>query len=205
MNELDKRSTGHRLSDDEWEEICVLYKSNHTIDEILRRYPISRNGLHNGLRRRGIERGDFITGEEAEIIERIKVREIDESKPFMMNRRNRIEETRRQHYEWSVAIGKLTMQCLMTAKKDNKQFATQANNLKALEIAQSTISKVRAERYNILQADNDIDETALPELAIRDLNAEEIKDLVARGSEEEYEEDEALYEEQNDIIKVNEK
>lgn len=201
MIDLQNRNSGHRLNSKEWDEICVLFKAGKSYSEIMSQYPISRNGLINGLRKRGVEKGSYVTEEDEDVIERIRERTIDESFPFMSKRRENIEETRRQHYQYAEAIAKLIMMCLVNAQKKGNQFAQQMNNIKALQIAGDALAKARSERYAILSADSDIDETVLPELQIRDLTQEEIRDLQSRG-EDEYSDEEEILDDGSDIVNI---
>ena len=81
----------------------------------------------------------------------------------------------------ATAIGKLVFKEIVEAKNDGHAISTRVNNLKALDVAMTTLKKAREERYAVLGLDRDdfVASEDLPELVISELTAEQIEKMRA--------------------------
>ena len=163
-----------RLSPVQWEEIKTLWELGEvTLSELSDRYGISNSALSQGLKHRGATRGSRAK-ELAKVVEK-KAAEAVAEIPFSATKQQRIEQTKRQHYEWSEFIGKATMGRLALAQRESRPFSSEMHNLKALRVAAVTVGDVLKQRYHILDVENQVEEGALPILEIVGMDDDRIK------------------------------
>lgn len=174
--EIDDIKTGKTLSPAEWAEIVEIVElgSFKSYEEIARKYGITAAGISKGLHKRGVTKGSR-AHEVAARVRSTVLKEAEESTLSALElRRMRIEETRRQNYDWQKMISAQIMGRLVSAQKEGRPFGSEAANIKALRWASAALATARQERFAVLDAENEIDTNELPELRIRDLSEEEI-------------------------------
>lgn len=96
---------------------------------------------------------------------------------FQVARKQRIMETKIDHYNWSTYLAKAGMQLIGEAKKTGTALAMLNPDLKALRQAMILVKQARDERFIVLDAMNEIDEATLPGIEIHDLTDEQIETL----------------------------
>ena len=166
-----EKSKYARLTPAEWEEVKAMWEMGAaTIEEIGKRFDKDAAGLHRRLQKEGIKHGC-----KKHLITDAISKEINDA-----NTRNikKIIETREDHYQWSVAIAKLTMHQIVNAQKTSAPLATILPALKSLQTASSILANVRNERWSILGLDKgDPESDELPELVVAGMTPEEIEDI----------------------------
>ena len=188
---------GKRLTPAQWEEVCEDWNLARVpnMAALSAKYGISNSALSRGLKKRDAQFGKkkreieaaaasaALSATIAATASAAAVAAVEEIS-FASLRKERIEETKTQHYDWITMIGKLTMAELAKAQRAKEPFAVVSANLKALNFATRIISTVRDERYTILEAHDEVDEKSLPKLEILNLTEEDYEKLAARNDDD---------------------
>lgn len=161
-----------RLSALEWSEIEAVYAlGDATGAELAKKYAISERAISRHMEKKGIRHGMSAAARDAEIKRKLA----EETADDVAKRAMRIRKTKEDHYKWSEALAGLTMQEILEAKKAKSSLSSIGNNLRALRIAAETLSRLRDERYQVLDVEAGDNGDELPELVIRNLTADQIK------------------------------
>jgi len=174
---------GVRLTLSDWEQIRSLWElGTATLVQLAEQFGIRSDTIHRRLSKMGAVKGSRAH----EISNAIGNGVNDEAALQAMEATKRINETKDDHYRWAEAIGKMTMQELIDAKKAGRVIATADANLGALHKAAKTLETIRLEPIILLGLDKeDGDPDEMPELLISELTPEMIETMQAsmRGLE----------------------
>ena len=171
-----KTDEGRRLTPAQWEEIKTLWELGEvTLADLSARFGISNSALSQGLKRRGATRASRAREVASAIAEKAITSAAESS--FGATKHQRIEETKRQHYEWSMFVAKAGMSRLAAAQKDGRPFSTEHANLKALRLTSAILKDTLDQRYQILDVQNEIEDGALPVLEIVGMDEERIHQI----------------------------
>lgn len=146
----------------------------HTLNDIAAKIGVPAPTLQRALRAAGSRKGSravVIAGEEKSVEARIDELQV-----------RRIGETKEQHYSYAEALAKLTIDVVVTAKRNGLRFSTIDRDIAALGKAAKTMEVLRKERYAILGLDRDdmADPEDTPELMVSELTAEQIQEIRAQ-------------------------
>lgn len=176
MEPEEKAEESKRLTIAEWEEIKTLWELGEvTLADLSDRFGISISAVSQGLKRRGATRGSRAREVASAVAEKAITAAVESS--FASGKLQKIEDTKRQQYDWTTFIGKATMTALAKAQKDGRAFSTEMQNLKALRIAAVTVGDVMRQRYEILGISEEIEQGAIPVLEIIGMDDERIKNI----------------------------
>ena len=175
MSEI-KKSKFARLTPAEWEQIVTLWELGMvTLPELSRRYPITEEGLRQGLKKRGAKKGS----RSHEVGDAI----VEATKADAQKRLEKIAETKERYLDYTDIISKLTMKEVSEAVKGRVPLGTKKENITALQKAANTLARMRAEAYDLLGLnDENANDEELPELAITEYTPEELENI-RRGFE----------------------
>lgn len=173
-----------KLTEAEWVEIVELWELGEVkLEDLSERFGISAPAISKGLKKRGAVKGSKAAAKAAAVAAAVVASEIEEAVDTAAERRKRVEETKKQHYEWTTMLAKMAMATIAEAKRAGKPLSAVAGDLKALQSATNIVARARDERYTILDMHNEVDEKGLPDLVIRDLTDDEIEDLRSRDDD----------------------
>ena len=175
--------TKPRLSAKEWARIEALWEEGDiTYAELVRRFGTSISTFERRFKKRGIVKGAKAAAQRAKVEEELKKQAVDEAVILA----GRIKETKEEHYKMAAALGRLTWNEILQAKRDSKPVSVALNNLKSLHAAMAILKAAREERYAVLGLDRDdaVDPDQLPELIITELTPEQAKALRDRDHTE---------------------
>ena len=162
----------------QWAEAKTLYESGEMGAQALAaRYGKDLSTIVKHFRKHNIKAGTSKKEIGALVEEEVKKRMAIDATVLAV----RIKETKEEHYKMATAIGKLVFKEIVEAKNDGHAISTRVNNLKALDVAMTTLKKAREERYAVLGLDRDdfVASEDLPELVISELTAEQIEKMRA--------------------------
>lgn len=162
-----------RLTPKEWAKAEAMYESGEfTLDQIAEEFNVHTITVQRRMKSRGIEKGSRADAVKRRMNEKMN-KEIDEDAEIL---KQRIKETKEEHYRLNKAIdGRITREIVM-ADQDGRHLATSINNVKTLKLIAETLKITRESRYTILGIDvengaND----ELPTLEVREMWEEEIE------------------------------
>lgn len=168
----DKAGTpGKRLTPEEWESVKTKWElGSATLAQLSEEFGVRADTLQRRLKSAGVEKGiragEVATAVKEEILNNAVVRT------------RQIEETKNDHYDYAVALAKMTMSVIVQARKDKRAIATTNNDLSALSKAAKTLEVLRKERFVILGLDKDDgDPEDQPELMITVMDDEMIESI----------------------------
>ncbi len=174
---------GDRPSPKQWAEAEAIWTSGMmTVESIAKKMGISERAVKMHMAKHKVVRASKAPEHRERVEEAIKQSQIDDATITAA----RIRETKESHYKLADNFAKLTWEEILKAKRDNLPVSTAMNNLKALDIAFSTIKKVREEKWAVLGLDKDtfVDDDTLPDLVVSELTAEQIAVLRSRDHTE---------------------
>lgn len=174
----DPEEKSRRLTPVQWQEAATLYElGDTTMSEIADRYGVSVGAVSQMFRKMGVERGSRAHEVKAKVAEKAVEAVADAAASFAQDRKTKILETKFQSYKSLEMIHVLTHKAVVEAKASGRPLGSLVDDLKALRLASAIFAQTRAERFAVLDADNDVDEASLPEIHIRDLTEVEIATL----------------------------
>lgn len=182
-----------RLTPEEWDEIRNLLEYGKAkISELAQRFGVTPQAIHQYCARHKIQVGSKKHLLEKKVSTEVAKAEADKVNKHNLERRARIDETKKEHYEANKFIARNIISILAKTSTSappvgSPRFAEEFGNIKALRAAAAALAQIRQERYAILDVDGDVDEQSLPKLIIRDLSKEEI-DLLKNMSEDDEDE-----------------
>lgn len=184
---VEETKTAARLSDAQWAEIRELYALGEaSASELADRYGVTPSALSQHFKKHSVIKGSRAGEIAKKVEEEVKAAHVAAVVNFESQRRQRIEKTREDTYKSLEFIGLKTMQLLSQAASATppRTPAAVLNDLKAMRLAAAIVEQTRVGRLQVLQADRDIDETALPQLVIDDLSPEDIKKIQERDTDD---------------------
>lgn len=157
---------------------ALWHKGEATADELAKRFGVHRTTIQRHMSAKGIVQGAGAEETRRKVAEAVETAVDDDAAITAA----RIKETKDEHYKMASGISKLAWNEVLKTKQDGLPLAAATANLKALDIAMSVMVKARTERWAILGQDRPdaVDTSALPELVIQELTAEQIEDLQKR-------------------------
>lgn len=170
------KTSRKRMTPAEWGEAVALWESGEfTLQQISKKLSITKSHLSRKFKKEGVKKGDMFEETKAAVEEETK----SVSAEHALLLAKRVTETKEEHYQWSVAIGKMAMQVVAKARNDGHAISTASEDLKALNHLINIEQKVRSERYACLGLDKEdfVDGDDLPDLPIQDLTGEEIEEI----------------------------
>jgi hypothetical protein len=167
---------GARLTPKQWAEAEALWESGEvTLEDLAAKFGKHKSNFSRHFDKLSIKRGSKAEAHKREVAKAVTAAAIDEVSVTAA----RIRETKEDHYKMAAGLGKLVWSEILTAKQGGNPVSVATANLKALDIAATTLKKVREERWAVLGLDKAdfIDEDGLPELTIMELTAEQLEAL----------------------------
>lgn len=168
----DKSGTpGKRLTPEEWESVKNKWElGSATLAQLSEEFGVRADTLQRRLKFEGIVKGCRAS----EVATAVKEEVINQA----VQRTRQIEETRSDHYDYAVAIAKMTMNAIVSAKRDRGSIATATPDLTALGKAAKILEVARKERFAILGLDKeDGDPEEMPELMISVMDEDMIEQV----------------------------
>jgi hypothetical protein len=167
----------------DWARCRALWeRGDTTYKELCARYGRSYKSFERHFKKHGIVKGAKAAALKEKVAEAMAVEDVNDAQLLAM----RIKETKEEHYKMASALGRLSWNEILQAKKDGRAVSTALANLKALHAATVNLKIVREERFAILGLDRTdaVDLDQIPELIIRELTAEQIEELRKRDHTE---------------------
>lgn len=177
------KSSKRRLTKVQWMQAEALWASGGaTLADLAAKFGVSEQGISKHMKKAGVEHGSKMPKAKAKVEDQLAKQAAEEAALLAA----RIKETKDEHYKMASGLAKLIWAEVLKAKQDGLPMSAIANNLKALDIALSGLSKARLERWVVLGLDRDdtLGDEGLPELLISELTAEQIKELRDRDFNE---------------------
>ena len=165
-----------RLTPKQWAEAEALWESGEiTYEGLAKRFGKDKRVFWEHFKRRGIVKGAKSAEHKARVAAEVTKAAQEEAALLAA----RIRETKEFHYNVNDKLSKLVWAEILQARQNNEPVATRFNNLKALELAVSTLKKLREDRFVLLGIDKEehVDEDSLPTLIIEELTQEQIEEL----------------------------
>jgi DNA-binding transcriptional regulator GbsR (MarR family) len=167
------------MTEAEWAEAGALWELGEvTLGELSTRFGISRQGMSQGLKKRGVVKNskarELATVVRSTVVAAVTDQASETAGKFARQRSARIDETKEQHYKWMEVLGRLVMNEFFEAKKANRPFSTADANIRALERAISAIGKAGVMRLELLDANKYEPVEELPELPVKEAVGEEV-------------------------------
>lgn len=167
-----------RLSEAQWAEISALYETgHHTAEELAKKYEVSTSAVSKHFRKHGITKGSRAGEIAAKITEAVTAEVAATAVSFEKLRKERIEETKKRHYDIASFIVKTLALEIAKAKKDGLAISSTNANMIALRHASAILKSNREELWAILDVENSVDEAQLPNLNIRAMTEEQEQEL----------------------------
>lgn len=171
-----------RLTDAEWERVKALWESGTVkLRELAEEFGVRIDSLQKRLKAEGVVKGARAYEQGEAVREKVKSdaeRQVE-----------RIGHTKEQHYQYTEALAKLTMQTVLDARSGHKSFGSVDADLAALGKAMKVIALARQERYALLGLDKeDANPDELPELLVSELTPDQIE-KIRRGMEQNHVDD----------------
>lgn len=177
-----EKSARARLTTAEIAEAVALYESGSTtLEELGRRFGKRPETFMRLFKKMGVVKGS----KAAETTERVK----EEVEKSMLDDAallaTRIRETKEEHYKMASALGKLSWNEILVAKREGRTYASTMNELKALGQALVNLRIAREERYIVLGiGDGNTEDPEIPELPIHELTQEQIEEMRAKAGDD---------------------
>ncbi|MFW6855375.1 hypothetical protein ACODYM_29210 [Burkholderia gladioli] len=168
-----------RLTPRQWAEAEALWAAGDiTLRGLIEKYGLQKSAFVRHFQKIGLKKGE--KADEIRDAAQDAIKKAAEEEAALL--RQRILETKEEHYKMAAGIAKLTWAEIVRAKSEGIAFGAVQGNIKALELAMNALKKAREERYACLGLDKDdyVDEDELPELVIAELTDEQIAALRER-------------------------
>ncbi len=157
-----------------WAEAESIWEAGlMTRKNLAEKMGVSERSITRHMSDRGLIQGSKAKDSKDRMAEAIKQSSLDDVAILAA----RIRETKEQHYKLADNFAKLTWEEILKAKRENLPVSTATNNLKALDIAFTTIKRVREEKWAVLglNKEDEQEEDGLPELVVSEMTAEEVE------------------------------
>lgn len=183
-----------KLTGAQWERICTLWELGETkLSQITAEYGVSKQAVIKHFKKNGIVGGSRKGEIKTAIVSGVAAATVAATVPtFVDKRKQRIEDTREQHYMAATYLSQLTNKILTEALKASRTPASVKEDLKALRYASALQEQSFRIRMDVLNANDEIDEQELPTLEISDLTDQDIADLRNKQDEDDMGDDELL-------------
>ena len=168
-----------RLTPKQWAEAEALWESGEiTYEGLAARFGKDKRIFWDHFKANGIVKGSKAAAHKARVAEEVTKAAQEEAALVA----SRIRETKEFHYNVNDKLGKLVWAEILQARQAGEPVATRFNNLKALELAVSTLKKLREDRFAVLGLDKDehVDDDSLPSLIVEELTQQQVDDLRSR-------------------------
>lgn len=175
---------GKMLSTTEKAQAIALWRAGAvTLDELASKFHRSRETFIRLFNKEGVTKGEARVEHEKKVSEAVEAAALTDAVVIA----NRIRDTKDQHYKMAQMIAVNTFRLIQTAITEKRPIASITSDVKAYKIAAETIKIAREERFAVLGLNDDKreDQTEMPDLVIKELTAEEIKQMHKQMSEEE--------------------
>jgi hypothetical protein len=171
------------LTAKEWARVEALWERGEvSYSDLVKKYGKSVSTFERHFRKRGIKKGAKREAVKKRVEEELAREDVNDAQVLAA----RIRETKEEHYKMAAALGRLTWNEILQAKRDGRPVATALPNLKALDGAMTILKKAREEKWAVLGLDrtDSVDPDLIPELIISELTAEQVKQLRDRDHTE---------------------
>lgn len=165
-----------RLTKAQWAQAEGLWASGSmALSDLAAKFAVSEQAVSKHMAANKVERGS----KAAKVKERVEDQLAKLAGEEAALVAARIKETKEEHYKMASGLAKLIWSEILKAKQDGIPMAAITNNLKALDLALTGLSKARLERWVVLglDKDNTLGDDGLPELLISELTADQIQEL----------------------------
>lgn len=172
-----------RLTKIQWAQAEALWASGSaTLRDLADKFEISEQAINKHMTNAGIVGGAKAEKTKVKFENRLAKQAAEDAALLAA----RVRETKDEHYKMAAGIAKLAWSEVLQAKQKGLPMSAIASNLKALDIAATTLAKARIERWACVGLDRDdtLGDDGLPELTISELTAEEIQELRERDFNE---------------------
>jgi hypothetical protein len=174
-----------KMTPEKWAELRTLAEVDGVRgSELARRYGISAAAVSKHFTEHGVTVGSKKKIVEEAATEKAAEKIAEVIAEFHIKRKQRITETKVQHYSWATQIAADAMTLRAESKKTGKPIGLFDRDFKALQRLMSIVEHARVERLIVLDAKDEINENELPEIQIRDLSDERIKEMRERDESE---------------------
>lgn len=176
------REAKTRLKESDWRIIEVLWETGDvTLRELAEKYNCAVETLTTHFRKFKIKKGSRADDIRKAVRKQQEIQAQSEAAVIS----ERIRTTKEDHYKMAAALAKITFGEIIKMRSTETPYSRGEKDIKALLLAAETLKKCREERWVTLGLDKDaIDETALPELTLHTLTAEEIQKMRDNQSED---------------------
>lgn len=174
-----------RLTEAQWAEIVERAElGTSKSSELAREFGVSPQAVSNYFKKHGVVAGSRKHEIASKIGTALGVAKAAEVVTFEHKRKQRIEETKTDHYNWMSAIQRQIMSKVANAVKAGDPIASIDADMRTLYRVLKSLEIGRRERYKLLDVEGLVDETTLPQIQIRDLTEEEIESFRSASSED---------------------
>ncbi len=179
---LESTDLKKKLTAKEWAEIQALWGMGETtIDELSKKFGVSSSKIANGLRDRGVRKGE----DAAEIQDKVKEIVHQQNMDKVAEGVKRADETKDEHYNYSKTLSKLAFNLVAKQVRSGSPLGQVKEDIRVIKDAMAAIQMGRAERFAILGLDRDSNKSdALDTLVIQEMTAEEVELMRARQKSE---------------------
>lgn len=180
--DLEDKETKKKLTAKEWAEIQALWgMGDVTIDELSKKFGVSSSKIANGLRDRGVRKGE----DAVEIQEKVKEIVHQQTMDKVAEGVKRADETKDEHYNYSKTLSKLAFNLIAKQVRSGAPLGQVKEDIRVIKDAMAAIQMGRAERFAILGLDRDSNKNdVLDTLVIQEMTAEEVELMRARQKSE---------------------
>ncbi len=174
---------GKQLTPAEKAEAIALWRNGSTtLDELAARFDRDRTTFIRLFNAAGVTKGEASAELARKVTEAVDSSAVNDAGVLA----ERIRETKEDHYKMIRSMSKLTWSTLAAAKTEKRPLATTINDLKAIQTA-AQIFKISREECFALLGLNDKDredDTPMPDLVLRELTADQVKEMTNARVEE---------------------
>jgi DNA-binding Lrp family transcriptional regulator len=193
------KTSQRRLTRMQWMQAEALWAAGSaTQSDLAAKYGVSEQAVYKHMKKASIEHGSKAPKAKVKVEDHLAKQAAEDAALLAA----RVKETKDEHYKMASGLAKLIWAEVLKAKQEGLPMSAIANNLKALDIALSGLSKARLERWVVLGLDRDdtLGDDGLPELLISELTAEQIAELRDRDFNEFEELGEVVVEEGDEVV-----
>lgn len=174
-----RRKGSKALTPAEKAEAVALWRSGNVtladLEKKLKRRPETFSRLFKAM---DVKKGEAAAEVQEKIAQKVEARMLNDAEETA----SKIAKAKDEHYRMSSGIAKLAWSEIARARAENKPIASLKETMQTLQLAASTIAKSREEVWKVLQIEKfeeEDDDGNLPELVIRELTTDEVKDMQA--------------------------
>lgn len=169
------RESGTRIKESEWRAIDILWESGEaTLRELAKKYNTNLATLTQHFKKYGIKKGARAEDLRQAVRKQQEIQAQTEAAVIS----ERIRQTKEDHYKMATALAKITFGEVIKMRSNGTPYGKGEKDIKTLLLAAEALKKCREERWVTLGLDKDaVDESALPELTLHTLTAEEVQKI----------------------------